>query len=109
MKGLECLLHVKRLRDLGLLVLKKRRGRGISSMCTDDLDGENEGARLFVLVPSDGRSGSGQTSERRERPLNMRQDWFVIMRVVKYWHRLPRGCEVSILAGSQNLPGHYLE
>lgn len=73
------------------------------------MDGENEGARLFVLVPSDRRSGSGQTSERRERPLNMRQDWFVIVRVVKYWHRLPRGCEVSILADSQNLPGHYPE
>lgn len=91
MKGLACLLHVERLRDLGLLILRKRRGRGISSRCTDDLNGENEGARLFVLVLSGRRGGSRQTSERRECHLNIRQDWFVIMRVVKYWHRLRRG------------------
>lgn len=90
-KGLEYLLHVERLREPGLLILEKKMGRGISSMCTDDLNSQSEGARRLVLVPSDRRVGSGQTSEHRECSLSIRQDWFVIMRVVKPWHRLPRG------------------
>lgn len=87
-KGLEYLLPVERLRELGLLILENKRDRGVSSTCTDVVNGQTGKARLFVLVPSDRRGGSGQTSEHSEHPLNIGH---VIMRLVKHWHRLPRG------------------
>lgn len=42
-KGLEYLLRVETLRELELPILEKKTGRGLASMCTDDLNGQNEG------------------------------------------------------------------
>lgn len=58
-------MRAERLRELGLLILESKRDRVVYSMYTDDLNGQNEKVRLFVLVPSDRRGGSGQTSEHR--------------------------------------------
>ena len=72
--------------------LKKRRLRGdlihaykyVKSGC------QEEGTRLFSLVPSNRARGNGRKLKHSKFQLNMRNNIFTL-RVTEPWNRLPRG------------------
>jgi len=91
MRGLEHLSFEERLRELGLLSLKKRRLRGDVINAYKYLKGEcqKDGARLFSVFPSDSKRGNGHNLKHRKFRLNMGKN-FLTLSVTEPWNRLPR-------------------
>jgi len=90
-RGLEPLSYEERLRELGLFSLKKRRLRGGLINAYKYLKGrsQEDGARLFPMVPSDWIRGNGHKLKHKKSYLNTRKHFF-ILRVTEHWNRLPR-------------------
>ena len=76
--------------------LEKRRLRGDLRNAYKSLQGgcQEDGARLFPVVPSDRTRGNGHKLKPRKLQLKPRKNFFPL-RVTEPWPRLPRGAVES--------------
>jgi len=90
-RGPEHLFYKERLRGLGLFRLKKRRLSGHLLNTYKYLKGgcQEDGAKLFSVVPSNRTRGNWHKLRHKKFHLNMRKN-FYSLRVVELWNRLPR-------------------
>lgn len=87
----------KRLTELGLFSLEKRRFWGRSPNVFKCLEGfcKADRARLLSVLLSDRRRDSGPKVKHRRLHLNVRNHFFTV-RVMEHWHRLPRDVVESL-------------
>jgi len=109
--GLEHLSGEERLRELGWFSLKKRKLRGDLRNAYKYLKGthlqkgQEDGAKLFSVVPSDRTRGSRHILKHRKFRLNMRKNFFPL-RVMEHWNNVAeRGCGFYSSGDIQDPPG----
>jgi len=90
-RGLEYLSYEDRLRELGLLSLKKRRFQGdlLAAFQYLKVAYRKDGEELFTRVCSDRTRGNGFKLKEGRFRLHIRKKFFT-MRVVRHWTRFPR-------------------
>jgi len=91
-RGLEQLSYKERLGELGLLSLEKRRLRGDLRAAFQYLKGayRTDGENFSSKACCDRTRSKGFKLRESGFSLDIRKKFFT-MRVVKHWHRLPRG------------------
>ncbi|KAJ7416670.1 hypothetical protein WISP_69461 [Willisornis vidua] len=106
-KGLEHLLYEERLRELGLCSLEKRGLSGYLINAYKCLKGgwQEDGARLFSVVPRDRMRSSGHKLKHKKFLLNMRKN-FLALRVAEHLEEAAEGGRgVSSSGDIPNPPG----